>query len=187
MSAETPLLLIHKPLSVITAAMKTFLKWIARGGIFLAGIVLILYITGQVKVGFSQILLILAIGATAFGVFFYLIEEKYFPYRKKQVMRKVLKLFDAQELGDARAQFKVGNIDVIADVRFVLSLSQYSIQGEIVSFHIPRNSIGAIQLTRPLSQIEESISGQTTYRIYQTYGIGLKLAKRRIDKRFAKN
>lgn len=144
---------------------------------------LVLYITDQVKIEIWESLFVILIGSSALGAFFYLIEDKYFPFRRKQILEKVIRIFQSEPISESQAKFKIGKYDVIIDISFILSLNKYAANGEVISFHIPRNQLTNEKLIRPLSQIEEQLNGKPTYRIYQTNGIGLKLAKRRIDKR----
>ena len=144
---------------------------------------LVLYITDQVKIEIWESFLVIIIGSSTLGAFYYLIENKYFPFRRKQMLKKVTRIFQAEPLSESQAKFKIGKYDVIIDINFILSLNKYAANGEVVSFHIPKNQLTDDKLTRPLSQIEEQLNGKPTYRIYQTNGMGLKLAKRRIDKR----
>lgn len=161
--------------------MKTFTKWNIRAGIFFVLMILMLLMTGQVKVGPMDLVIIFLVGTVFLGTFFYLIEDKYFPFRKKQVLNKIVRIFNAEPVSDSQAKFKVGNYDITVDIDFILSLNKYAANGEVVSFHIPRSQLKNEQLNRPLSQIEEQLNGTPTFRIYQTNGMGLKLAKKRID------
>jgi hypothetical protein len=163
--------------------MKTFTKWNIRTGIFFGIMILILLVTGQVKVGFLDLVGIFLIGTISLGAFMYLIEDKYFPFRRKQVLKKVLRIFNAEHVSDSQAKFKVGNYDLTVEIDFILSLNKYTANGEVISFHVPRVQLKQEQLNRPLSQIEAELNGKPTFRIYQTNGIGLKLAKKRIEKR----
>ncbi|MCB0761289.1 MAG: hypothetical protein KDC12_07160 [Flavobacteriales bacterium] len=142
---------------------------------------------GQVKVGVSRLAAIVLFGAIGLGFFFYLIETKFVPFRRKQILKKVIKVFDARVLSDSRAEFGVGGNTVIVDIHFALSLNTYSVQGEVISFHVPKDSVDSLELPKPLTRIEASLDHMPTYRIYQTNGMGLKLAKRRIDRCFAGN
>lgn len=163
--------------------MKTFIKWTKRAGIMFGLMFLVLYITEQVKIEIWESFLLFLLGSSALGAFFYLIEDKYFPFRRKQMLKKVTQIFQAEPLSESQAKFRTGRYDVFIDISFILSLNKYAANGEVISFHIPKNQLTDNKLTTPLSQIEEQLNGEPTYRIYQTNGMGLKLAKRRIDKR----
>lgn len=145
--------------------------------------ILILFITGQVKVGILDLVAIFAIGTISLGTFMWLVEVKYFPFRRKQVLKKILQIFEAEPISDSQAKFKISNYDITVDIKFILSLNKYAANGEIISFHVPRTQLNNGELNRPLSQIEEVLDGRETFRIYQTNGMGLKLAKRRINEK----
>lgn len=161
--------------------MKIFTKWNLRTGIFFGVMILVLFVTGQVKVDFLELIGIYLFGTVSLGTFMYLIEDKYFPFRRKQVLQKILRIFNAEPVSDSQAKYKVGNYDIIVDIDFILSLNKYAANGEVISFHIPRNQLKNNQLNRLLSQVEERLNGMPTFRIYQTNGMGFKLAKKRIE------
>ena len=162
--------------------MKTFTKWNIRTGIFFGIMILILFITGQVKVDFFDLVITFLIGTISLGTFMWLVEDKYYPIRRKQVLKKILRIFEAEPVSESQAKFKIGNYDITIDIDFILSLNKYAANGEVISFHVPRTQLKHGELNRPLSQIEEVLDGRQTFRIYQTNGMGLKLAKRRIEK-----
>ena len=162
--------------------MKAFTKWNIRTGILFGIMILILFVTGQVKVDFFDLVIIFLSGTISLGSFMYLVEVKYIPFRRKQVLKKILRIFDAEPVSDSQAKFKIGNYDLTVYVEFILSLNNYAANGEVISFHVPRIQLKQGELNRPLSQIEEILNGKRTFRIYQTNGMGLKLAKRRIEK-----
>ena len=162
--------------------MKTFAKWNIRTGIFFGIMILILFITGQVKVEFWDLVVIFLIGTISLGTFMWLVEDKYLPFRRKQVLKKILRIFEAEPVSDSQAKFKSGNYDITIDIDFILSLNNYAANGEVISFHVPRTQLKHEKLNRSLSKIEEVLDGRQTFRIYQTNGMGLKLAKRRIEK-----
>ncbi|KAA3624204.1 MAG: hypothetical protein DWQ02_23365 [Bacteroidetes bacterium] len=142
-----------------------------------------LSITGQADTEIWESILVLLTCSIILGGFFYLIEDKWFPIRKKKMLKKVVQIFQAEPLSESQAKFKAGKYDVIIDITFVLRLSQYAPNGEVITFHVPRNQLNDKKLARPLSKIEEQLNNKPTYRIYRTNGMGLKLAKRRIEKR----
>lgn len=162
--------------------MKTFTKWNIRTGIFIGAMLLLLFVKGEVKVGFLELIGVFLIGTVSLGTFMYLIEDKYFPVRRKKVLKKVVQIFNADPISDYQAKFKVNNYDILVDVDFVLSLNMSAPNGEVVSFHIPRDQLENRELSKPLSQIEELFNEIETFRIYQTNSMGLKLAKKRIEK-----
>ena len=162
--------------------MKQFFDWTIKAGSMFSLIFLFLYFTGQSDIGLWEAILVLVVCSVLLGVFFYLLEVKYFPIRKKQLMKKVIRIFDAHQISETQAKFKKGRYEIIVNIDFILRMSQYSQSGEVISFHVPRNQLGPMKLKRPLSQIEDKLNGKLTYRIYQTNGMGLKLAKKRIEK-----
>lgn len=162
--------------------MKSFINYTIRAAVMFATLLLILCLTGQRKASWDKIIIAIGVGSVVLGLFFYLLEEKYFPIRKKKLLKKLVEIFGAELIDDSRAKFKIGSFDVVAEIEFTLSLNQFAVQGELIGFHIPQSQIDTSMLKRPLSHDEDSIYDMPTYRIYQTNGWGLKLAKRRLEK-----
>lgn len=163
--------------------MNTFWKWIIRTGSFFGLMFIMLFATDQIVVSPLESIIIFLIGTVSLGTFMYLVEDKYFPFRRKQVLKKIVLIFEAKPISDCQAKFKVDKYDITVDIDFILSLNKYAANGEVVSFHISRNQLKHEKLNRPLSQIEEHLNGKPTFRIYQTNSMGLKLAKKRIDEK----
>ena len=162
--------------------MKNFIKCTIRAGRIFGIVFLIQYITNQVKVEIWESFLLFFIGSSTFGALFYLIDYKYFPLQKKQLLKKVTQIFQAEPLSESQAKFKIGKYDVTIDISYIQSLNKYAANVEVISFYIPKNQLTDDKLTHPLSQKEQHLNGIPTYRIYQTNEIGLKLAKQRIYK-----
>ena len=162
--------------------MKTFTKWNIRTAIFFGIMILLLFITGQIKIDFWNLVMTYLIGTFSLGTFMWLVEDKYFPFRRKKILKKILRIFEAEPVSDSQAKFKIGNYNITVEIDFIISLNKYARNGEVISFHVPRTQLKQGTLHRPLTQIEEVLDGKQTFRIYQTKGMGLKLAKKRIEK-----
>ncbi|WP_421750287.1 hypothetical protein [Croceimicrobium sp.] len=162
--------------------MKTFLKWTAKGAVFIGIILLVLYFIGEVKTGLPGTLLILVIGSVLLGALFSFAELILIPYRRKRLLQKIVRLFKAKPLTDSLAKWEFGRYEIYIDISFDLKITEQAGNVELISFYIPAHQLRAYQLAMPLSQKEAEFRGMKTYRIYQTNGMGLKLAKGRISK-----
>jgi hypothetical protein len=159
---------------------KTFYKWFLRGIIFFAMLFLVMFFTGQVAVGWIDVISIWLMGSASLGLFFFLVEEYLMPYVMKRSMKKVVKVFGAVEMDAHHAKYHQGEFEVFVEIGYTLGMSKYAYNGEVISFHIPRHTLKKDSLVKPLSMENASLDGANTYLIYQTNTMGLKLAKRRI-------
>lgn len=166
--------------------MKIFVKWTLNGLLFTGGILILTILTGEFdssNIGVSIAAII--IGALMLGFFFYILEVKYLPRRKIKLTKKLMKVFNAEPVSDEIMRFKVGGIDFYTEVEFDLRISQHA-AFEMIRFHIPRHQIDRLPEKPEFKYKEDNCNGIQTYNVYQTNGMGLKLAKRRFEKRIEK-
>ncbi|QNR25172.1 hypothetical protein [Croceimicrobium hydrocarbonivorans] len=162
--------------------MKTFFRWLIKAGLLLVSIILVVFLSGDLKSGPLETFLIILGGSSLLALLFSFLELKYIPYRRKKLMRKIVRLFGAIALTDSVAKWEFGRYEIYIDISFDLKITEQAGNLELISFYIPANQLRAYQLDIPLSQKEAEFRGMKTYRIYQTNGMGLKLAIGRISK-----
>ena len=92
--------------------MKNFTKWNIRTAIFFGIMILMLFITGQIKIDFWNLVMTYLIGTFSLGTFMWLVEDKYFPFRRKKILKKILRIFEAEPVSDSQAKFKIGNYNI---------------------------------------------------------------------------
>jgi hypothetical protein len=160
--------------------MKTFIKWASLGLLFLGGITVFTIFTGDFEPTRLPITIIAnLLGGTLLGLVFYLTETKYIPWRKEKLINKLSTIFGAKPISENITKFEFGQFVFLVHIEFKLSISEYG-NAEIISFHIPRPIVDK-QLIKPDFKYElDNCNGTQTYRVYQTNGLGLILARKRI-------
>jgi len=167
--------------------MKKYLLWTFKSFLLLTVVLGLVFLTdGGVKKGEWMFIIAYVIGASFFaGFVFWIFEVKYIPHRKVKLNKKVAKIFEAEILSETICRFKLGDFDVLTESAFHLGVLQAGNYLELVHFHIPRNQIDEIQNKLNFKLKKSEIRGLPTYDVYQTNGLGLKLAKRRLMKKIA--
>lgn len=164
--------------------MKVFLKWTLTALFFLGGIVLFTLITDAfdtTRIGAS--LLAVVIGSIALGLIFYLTERVYFPWRKARLQTKLHHLFNSRKISDSVALFHILDWDVLVSIEHHLVMSRTGGNMEQISFHIPQEQVDKKIAKPDFEYVPDHCNGVRTYRIYQTNGLGLRIAKQRIEKK----
>lgn len=163
--------------------MKVFFKWTIKAFIllFVIGLIEILNV-GLKKAHIVDGLLFICIGSFILGGVFWLIEMKFYPWRKIRLNKRISKIFDSTPVTDTVTHFKYGMIDVYTKLEFELHMSQYYNGQELISFHIPQNQTHYLQTNGGKIFQESVCNGIQTFQVHQTNSIGLKFAKKRLDK-----
>lgn len=163
--------------------MKIFIRWTLIGILCLGGIALFTILTSDFdSTQWPTVILATIAGAVLIGLTFYLVETKYIPWRSKRIQNKLASIFDAKPIADNLAEFNMHGITFLVLIEFQLSISKYG-NAEIVSFHIPRQQADRMLVKPKFKYILDTCNDIPTYRVYQTNGFGLALAKRRFDKK----
>ncbi|MBK9402321.1 MAG: hypothetical protein IPN36_16205 [Bacteroidetes bacterium] len=163
--------------------MKTFAKWTIYGLLFLGSIVIFTILTTDFDNNrLPATIIATSIGSVLLGLTFYLTETKYIPWRKKSIQNKLSKVFNAKPLTDHVAEFNWGGLTFLVHIEFRLSMSKYG-NAELVSFHIPRHLIDRLHIKPSFKYEEETCLNTKTYKVYQTNGFGITLAKKRFNEK----
>ena len=161
--------------------MKPFFRWTLSAILFLSGIILISVLTdGFDKSRLTITIVAVLFGSILLGLIFYLTETFYFPWRKKRLHLKLEKLFKSIKVSDSIASIQILDWNFLVQLDFRLQMSTIG-NLELISFHIPREIFDK-KIVRPdFKLVPGNCNGIETYRVYQTNGLGLKLAKKRIE------
>ena len=122
------------------------------------------------------------IGSLILGLFFYFLEKHYIPSRKRQLNKRLIRIFKAKSISDSISYIRLQNFDICAVVEFKLQMSQYN-NIEKIDFHIPRKQIDELSKKPPGKLTESQIKGLPTYTLLQCNGYRLKWMKSKLDKR----
>lgn len=164
--------------------MKTFIKWTLLALLFQITLVIInIFSDGFDSSRMPSLIIYVSIGSLLLGGFFWLIEARYFPYRKKKLSLKITQLFGGNPISDSVLHFKFGNLDLYAEIELKLRMSKYSGGSELIKFHIPKFQVDKLRRKPSFKLKNSNCNNIPTYNIYETNGLGLKLAKRRIQSR----
>jgi len=169
--------------------MKSFLIWALKALVFITIIAIITLIS---EGGFDGVELSFLIpwilGSSIFlGFIFWVTEKKYIPYKRKKLNEKIAKIFEGKIVSENSCTFKLGELDVITEVEFSLNIYESSGAMGFIYFHTARSQVDKIQNKYQLKLREDFLEGLPTYNFYQTNGWGLKLAKRRLEKKLLKS
>ncbi|MGB1039545.1 MAG: hypothetical protein ACPGVD_01580 [Flavobacteriales bacterium] len=164
--------------------MKIFLKWLLRTSILLIGISLITILTLTDDFDNSRIpkiILVLVGGILFLSLFFYLLEVKIIPWRIKKLNQKIIRTFDATEISTNCARFTLGSYEFYSVIHISLTLSQYGGGREFIHFHIPKNQIDSAVIKPKFKLKNSNVNGIETYIVFETNGLGINFAKKRIE------
>ena len=164
--------------------MKLFFKWTFKAFLLLAAVEgFSILFEGFDKTQIGRLVVGASISSVTLGLLFCLLEVKYIPWKKKSLTKKLIKVFDAEPISETVAYFKLGSFDFYTELEFNLRMSMYAGNVAIVNFHIPRQQIDRFPIKPDFKLRQAFCNGMATYKIYQTNGLGLKLAKRRFEKK----
>ena len=164
--------------------MKLFLKWTFKAFLLFAAIEgFSILLEGFDKTQVGRSIVAIPIGSVILGLFFYWLEVKYIPWQRKRLTRKLIKIFGAKPISETVAHFKLGSFDFYTELEFNLKIPTHAGNVSIVNFHIPRQQIDRFPVKPDFKLRQAFYNGIATYKIYQTNGLGLKLAKRRFEKK----
>ena len=111
-----------------------------------------------------------------------MLDVKYLPKRKTELANKLIEIFQAEPISEGVMKFKIEAFDLFAEILVDYKLGLQLANVETVRFHIPRNQIDQLP-TKPGFELKENkIDGIQTYNVYETDGMGLKLAKEELEK-----
>ncbi len=164
--------------------MKTFLKW-SIGAFFMLNILVAIQLSNDdlQNGNLKQALIILAVGSIGLGLIFYWLEIKYMPQRKIKLMSALIKLFDAKPIAPNIVRFKLGGLHFLAEVSVQLSIAPNSGAFESIGFHVEQGQYDRLTRIPNFKKRPARCNGLDTYLVYQTSGMWLKLAKKRLTKK----
>jgi hypothetical protein len=164
--------------------LRKFIKWWLGSFLFLTVMIALSLITdGTENIHWVDGTIAILIGSVLLAVLFYYLEEKFIPIRQKNLLNKVIDLFGAYPIDDTTGHFKIGNFDVYVKIRFHLFVSDHSGYHEKISFHVPRTQIDSRVNKPKFSYEKDFVNDVETYRIYETNGMGLKPARKKLEDR----
>ena len=149
---------------------------------FFIGHFLILIIVG-ISLYFGLSLVAIIIGFLLFEFLLYLLDKKYLPKRKTEITNQLIEIFNAEPFTEGVMKFEIDTIDFFVEIEVDFKLGFQTLANiETVRFHIPRNQIDQLS-TKPRFELKENkIDRIQTYNVYETDGMGLKLAKEKLKK-----
>ncbi|UTW61575.1 hypothetical protein KFE98_16380 [bacterium SCSIO 12741] len=163
--------------------MKSFLKWTGLSVLFLGGIVLFTNLLEEdVPTAWWEQLSIMAIGSVLLGGFFFLIDTKLIPWRRRQLGKKIMELFSATSLNDSCFRCELNGFELFVQLNFNLRISQYGGYQEIITFYVPRGAFEKSNRPSSLNFQDAEFMGKRVWQIHQTTNMGLKRAKKKLIK-----
>lgn len=162
--------------------MKAFLSWQLKSLIFFAVLIAIQTFTGQKadSVSFQDIIKFGLIVSFSLGLFLFLIEKYGVPWFMKRTSRKIVKIFDAQEINKGELKCMIDDTEMFITQNFSISLITQS--AEYVTFLIPKQEIDNRNVKAKYKKISKRIGEVDCYQVWQTNSMGIKIAKKRIHK-----
>ena len=125
---------------------------------------------------------LVAIFVLLFEFLIYFLDLKYLSKRKTELANKLIEIFKAEPVSEGVMKFNIDTFDLYAEIEVDFKLGLQIANVETVRFHIPRNQIDRLSTKPGLELKEDKINGIQTYNVYQTHGMGLKLAKEKLEK-----
>lgn len=120
-------------------------------------------------------------GALVLALFFYFLEAKYIPLRRKRVMKKVIALFGSRMIDESTTVFKMHTLSIYSQLNFTLAVSEYHGYEEAIEFHIPREEVKSLPLRSGFRLKAGNCAGIETYLIYKGSSTQLKRARRKLE------
>lgn len=111
----------------------------------------------------------------------YYLDSNYIPKRKTELTNELIKVFKADIVSESVMKFKIGPIDVFAEIAVDFKRGLQIASIETITFHIPRSEKDKLSIS-DYDFKEDTLDGIASYNIYQTDGSGLDLAKEKLKK-----
>lgn len=134
------------------------------------------------KTNWLALIVVILIGSLLIGYVFHYYIKYYQPKRKVKVTKKILNIFNPNELGNDTYKIKIHKFDIVIELFMVeVSLNMHS--SEMIRFYIPCEQIDSL-ITKPKFRFKKAkVLGMSLYHIYETNAMGLKLAKKKLNSR----
>jgi|GEM_PF-6556364 len=108
-----------------------------------------------------------------FGLFFYAIEKYLIPYLLNRTARKIIKTFNAKQVGNKLYKTKLFDFDVFISQNLSISVNMQS--SDLVSFFIPVNQLDSIDVKKKYRIHTRNIGNIPCYQVWQTNSMGIKV------------
>ena len=156
--------------------MESYFKRFFIGYYLIAIVVGISFYVGLLSLG------VIIVGVLLFEFLIYFLDAKYLPKRKTELANRLIEIFNAEPFSKGVMKFQMEAFDLFAEIEVDYKLGLQLANVETVRFHIRRNQIDRLP-TKPGFELKENkIDGIQTYNVYETDGMGLKLAKEELEK-----
>lgn len=176
--------------------MKTFLKRVLLFFVVLLILTMVfLFADSDLKLsemanpGVYYALLILVAGSVLLAFMRWLGENRYIPYRKRKLIEQISSIFHAQQSSENVMKFELSGFNIYAEIILSIKPSEYfkTSGGELIRFHIPQIHMSNPTTGPGLKMTQASCNGIPTWIVYQTNGLGLRQARKRLETGLSKS